>query len=107
MCDYQGYEFGASYPDSYCIEGKLYDADSDFQHDEDVPCPLCRPQDAIQWHYHRHKDMCEVGDTRSWKAINKEHFSNAVSLVADIRKNRGVDDEIDAVEQAEIIGGGE
>ena len=26
-CNYQGYEFGASYPDSVCIEGRLWDAD--------------------------------------------------------------------------------
>jgi len=29
MCDYQGYEFGAGhYPDSVCIEGRLFDADA-------------------------------------------------------------------------------
>lgn len=28
MCDYQGREFGASYPDSVCIDGLLWDADS-------------------------------------------------------------------------------
>lgn len=27
MCDYRGYEFGAGrYPDSICIEGRLFDA---------------------------------------------------------------------------------
>lgn len=28
-CSYSGYEFGASYPDSVCIDGYLWDADSD------------------------------------------------------------------------------
>lgn len=27
-CNYAGHEFGASYPDSICIEGYLWDADS-------------------------------------------------------------------------------
>ena len=28
MCDYQGHEFGASYLDSICIDGFLWDADA-------------------------------------------------------------------------------
>lgn len=28
MCDYTGHEFGASYPDSCCIDGFLWDLDS-------------------------------------------------------------------------------
>ena len=28
VCDYQGYEFGARYPDSVCIDGRLFDADN-------------------------------------------------------------------------------
>jgi hypothetical protein len=28
QCDYHGYEFGAAYPDSVCIRGRLYDADN-------------------------------------------------------------------------------
>jgi len=28
MCDYQGYEFGARYPDSVCVDGRLLDADN-------------------------------------------------------------------------------
>lgn len=27
-CDYKGHEFGAGYPDSICIDGRLWDADS-------------------------------------------------------------------------------
>ncbi len=54
MCDYQGYEFGAeTYPDSICIEGYLYDADSDdgkgctvpAEDEEKVPCPKCNKGD--------------------------------------------------------------
>ena len=50
MCDYQGYEFGAgSYPDSVCIDGYLWDADSGDACDDgwcytlggEIPCPQC------------------------------------------------------------------
>lgn len=49
MCNYQGHEFGGSYPDSVCIDGFLWDADSGHAVDEgwcyesggDVPCPQC------------------------------------------------------------------
>lgn len=45
-CDYQGHEFGASYLDSICIDGYLWDADSgsDTEHltsGGDIPCPQC------------------------------------------------------------------
>lgn len=55
MCDYQGYEFGARYPDSVCIEGRLFDADycddngNLYDNGEDIPCPICRREDAIKW----------------------------------------------------------
>jgi hypothetical protein len=48
MCDYQGYEFGARYPDSVCIKGRLFDADDCdnngnlYDRGEDIPCPMCR-----------------------------------------------------------------
>lgn len=48
MCDYHGYEFGASYPDSVCIDGYLWDADS---YDDECytnggawPCPRCNTE---------------------------------------------------------------
>jgi hypothetical protein len=28
MCDFMGQDFGATYPDSVCIDGYLWDADS-------------------------------------------------------------------------------
>lgn len=74
-CGYQGYEFGASYPDSICVDGQLYDADNCddegnlYEPLEDVPCPMCREEDAIEWWFGR-------GNT------------NARLLVADIRGNR-------------------
>lgn len=91
MCNYQGYEFGAGrYPDSYCIDGKLHDADSDFLNDEDVPCPMCDREAAIQWWFNRWKDMSEPDDNRGWEEINAEHLARAKSLVDDIRLHRGI-----------------
>lgn len=87
-CDYQGYEFGAgSYPDSICIDGKLYDADDCDDSDlsllyepmEDIPCPMCREEDAIEYW----ADRFGRSDDDEAKAL-----VGAKSLVADIRKNR-------------------
>ena len=47
MCDYSGHEFGASYPDSVCIDGYLWDADScdepggPLYSGGEWPCPRC------------------------------------------------------------------
>lgn len=49
-CDYQGHEFGAKeYPDSVCIDGFLWDADSGesceggwkYTHGGEIRCPKC------------------------------------------------------------------
>ncbi len=77
-CGYQGYEYGAgTYPDSICVGGSLFDADDCDEPgtlrepDEDMPCPICREDDAIAYWTERN------GDSKS-----------ARSLVADIRRNR-------------------
>ena len=91
MCNYQGYEFGAGrYPDSYCINGMLHDADSDYLNDEDVPCPVCNRGAAIAWWFDRWEGTCEIDDARSDEEVNGDHMQNAISLVDDIRKNRGI-----------------
>lgn len=87
MCDYQGYEFGANYPDSVCIDGKLFDADNCdndgnlYGTGEDIPCPMCDEDGAIEYWTERNRIS---GVSR--KDANKA----ARSLVADIRSNRGV-----------------
>ena len=53
MCQYQGYEFGASYPDSMCIDGLLWDADSDdgdgyLTSGGELPCPRCNTAGYLQ-----------------------------------------------------------
>lgn len=89
MCDYQGFEFGAGrYPDSVCIDGRLFDADHCDDHgnlydnEEDRPCPICRRKDAIDW----------WTDANLCTGVNKRKArQTAISLVDDIRNNRGID----------------
>lgn len=56
MCDYMGHEFGAPYPDSVCIEGYLWDADScevpggPLYHGGEIPCPQCNHKDWLEYH---------------------------------------------------------
>ena len=89
-CGYQGYEFGAgTYPDSICMEGRLFDADdcddqgrlSVYEDDEDIPCPVCRPANAIDYWTKRNQLS---GATK--QAARKA----AKSLVASILQNRGL-----------------
>jgi hypothetical protein len=52
-CGYQGYEFGARYLDSVCVDGQLWDADDcsdagDLYEPLDYkPCPGCQPLAAM------------------------------------------------------------
>lgn len=54
-CDFSGQDFGANYPDSICIEGYLWDADSGYSQDDgwvytsggDMPCPMCNEAEAV------------------------------------------------------------
>jgi len=65
-CDYQGHEFGAVYPDSVCIDGYLWDADSGdadpngdgwiYTSGGDIPCPKCNAE-AHREHYS--EEMCD------------------------------------------------
>lgn len=53
MCDYCGYEFGANYPDSVCIDGYLWDADSgDDDHGltngGEWACPRCNTKRMLE-----------------------------------------------------------
>ncbi len=86
-CNYQGYEFGAgSYPDSVCVDGRLFDADNCdnagnlYEPLETIPCPMCHPRQAIKYWTERNMNS---GLTR------KRANSAARSLVADIRTKRG------------------
>lgn len=54
-CGYRGYEFGAGYLDSMCIEGYLWDADScdepggGLTQGGDIPCPHCNKREWKRW----------------------------------------------------------
>jgi len=99
MCDYQGYEFGAgSYPDSICIDGRLHDADDAagdgqvYLQEEDIPCPMCRPDDAIEWWFERNAfSWDDDEDENDEEGHNRRAREAAISLVTDIRRNRGVE----------------
>ena len=60
MCDYQGYEFGASYPDSMCIDGLLWDADSEddgyLTNGGELPCPRCNTEGYLRYALERAKN---------------------------------------------------
>jgi hypothetical protein len=83
-CGYQGYEFGASYPDSICFGGRLYDADNCdgegnfYEPTDDIPCPMCHPIKAARWYADNRMD----GDTFEIR------LERAVGLVSNIRRNR-------------------
>ena len=94
MCDYQGYEFGAgSYPDSVCIDGRLLDADNCdgdgnlYDNEEDIPCPMCRPTESVSYWAERNRFGGDVD--------HDEAMAMAMSLVTDIRVNRGVFDDFE------------
>jgi hypothetical protein len=91
-CGYQGYEFGAGYLDSTCIDGWLYDADNCdadgnlYGNEGDHPCPGCQPLVAMQ----RYADS----NLSSWDPDDGDEPRspryNAWHLVMDIRRNRGL-----------------
>jgi hypothetical protein len=84
-CGYQGYEFGAAYPDSICFGGWLYDADNCdsngnyYEPAETIPCPMCHPKTAKSYWTERNQ--------RSGISYVKAAEA-ARSLVNDIRSNR-------------------
>lgn len=87
-CGYQGYEFGAGYLDSICVDGRLFDADKCddkgnlYEPGDYIPCPICRRADAIE--YWANRNLWVDGTTK------KAAMKSARSLVRDIRQNRGL-----------------
>lgn len=79
-CGYQGFEFGAaSYPDSLCCGGRLYDIDeceSD-EPTEDFPCPICREREAFEYWF----DRFTLGGEEPTSA-----WESAENVMASIRK---------------------
>ena len=84
-CGYQGYEFGAAYPDSLCCGGRLYDCDDCddkgnlYEPAENIPCPMCHPRKAVEYYIQQNISS----------GVDQEAATiGAKSLVADIRRNR-------------------
>ena len=72
-CNYAGHEFGAHYPDSVCIDGYLWDADSDeggmLTSGGDWPCPRCNTVEYLQDAVSEAKDGgCGVSNGYRWVA---------------------------------------
>jgi len=67
-CGYQGYEFGAHYPDSICCEGYLWDADSGFDgylnNGGDIPCPQCN---CAEWLAYYRDNIMEIGEEQGYE----------------------------------------
>jgi len=96
MCSYQGYEFGAGrYPDSMCIDGRLFDADNCdgdgnlYAPMEDIPCPMCSREKAIDYWKEQNKDIGGDEDD-SEEEVERKARECAICLVDDIRFNRGI-----------------
>lgn len=97
MCDYQGFEFGVgAYPDSVCIDGKLFDADNCddngnlYEPHDDIPCPICKPKEAIEYWFEQNNTFIDEDATD--EENEAKAMSCAISLVNDIRKNRGIEE---------------
>lgn len=103
-CGYQGYEFGGGYLDSVCIAGCLHDADNCdsegnvYLNEEDIPCPMCRPLDAIAWWTEQNASSWDDDEDEDDEQAHNERARNAaVSLVTDIRRNRGAETDLAAL----------
>lgn len=82
MCGYTGHEFGAHYPDSVCIDGWLWDADSG---DEDGltsggdwACPRCNTARFIEDAAEEYSTgSCGHSMGRAW--VEAEQFERAIA----------------------------
>jgi hypothetical protein len=64
MCGFDKPWFGASYPDSYCVDGYLHDADGDgyIPSDKSEPCPRCNTRQFLEGR----KDEADGTVSQSW-----------------------------------------
>jgi hypothetical protein len=82
-CGYTGYDFGAVYPDSICIEGYLWDLDScevpggPLFHGGDIACPECNHR---QWLFDQREDI----ENEGWLAFEQgvEYKNNPLVAAA-------------------------
>lgn len=65
-CGFDRPWFGASYPDSFCVDGYLHDADGDgyIASDTTNPCPRCNTREFLE----TRKEHCDGTESQSWGA---------------------------------------
>ena len=88
-CGYQGYEFGAHYPDSICCDGYLWDADA---YDDgmltsggDIPCPACNRKTWMD--YYRDEIIeCGMEQAERKRGPKTVKYGGYPRLVLDDRK---------------------
>lgn len=80
-CGYQGYEFGAHYPDSLCCDGYLWDCDAYedgmLTNGGDIPCPVCNRK---QWLAFYRDHIIECGMMQSERKHGPKTVKYGVSL---------------------------
>jgi hypothetical protein len=88
-CDYTGNDFGATYPDSICINGYLWDMDSGYNTDDgwvytsggELRCPQCNngiSRDVLLYWSNRVWDyyVDNIDDNNHWTQITRKRFLN-------------------------------
>lgn len=80
-CDYAGHEFGASYPDSICIDGYLWDADSDdgdgmLTSGGEWACPRCNTAEYLAEALEEAKEGC-CGYSNGWPWVAADQWDRA------------------------------
>lgn len=77
MCNYSGSHFGASYEDAACIDGYLWDLDSDdgdgLTSGGDIPCPMCNTNLYLD-------SAKEEAENTSWGSSMTYLYSGAMIL---------------------------
>lgn len=63
-CGFDKPWFGASYPDSFCVDGYLHDADGDgyIASDQSHPCPRCNTRNYLE----ARKEHCDGTESQGW-----------------------------------------
>lgn len=63
-CGFDKPWFGASYPDSFCVNGYLHDADGDgyIPSDTTHPCPRCNTREYLEVR----KEHCDGTELQGW-----------------------------------------
>jgi hypothetical protein len=105
-CDYVGQEFGASYPDSCCIDGYLWDADSGYAERDgwiftkggEIPCPACNEAEAVERLAELLADSCQ-DEAKQPADFTEDATERVRAHVARMRQKWDVPSPIDAAKE--------